>query len=538
MSESKASTATTATTAAAATTAATAATVAASTSTAITGALMDVPKDFDFEAPNERLVNKLLDELETDIRRISAHNSAVSEGLEKIQSILKSSPDSESKIEEKPKPDLEQKSDPRDKERKSDGKQVQVVETLGDRMKLYELALETSIPGSSAYIVRLDGVSFSTFTRGLDPVFDMVFTRSIILTMNDLVQHFHAVTGYCHSDEITLVFPPVDPTVVGAKHLYAGRVQKLVSVLSSCTAARFNYHFAEQIRHREVGKGVYKSTTYAKMHWAYFDARVLAFPNDRLYEVVNHMIWRSKFDCYRNCVSAFGRQFFSSKQLDKVNCTKMIADMKTYKGFDFATVPCFLRHGVVAKRSTTGVKPAVEIEGKQKARTVIENRCCLFTCNEVWTKTMLSKMWPTDAMLPLKDPVIVPTFYKAQITELTAAAAAAAAGPTPLPDPSHTVLLQIVLFHTFVVFINPFRFPRHVWFLVASCQRRCQDDWFPFFPGCFIESRNFIANRFLFIRIVGVDECIKGNIVLKEHRFGLLHIMPYARKPANVRRTV
>ena len=38
-----------------------------------------------------------------------------------------------------------------------------------------------------------------------------------------------------------------------------------------------------------------------------FDARIMEFTPDLLYEVTNNIMWRSLYDCYRNCVSSYSR---------------------------------------------------------------------------------------------------------------------------------------------------------------------------------------------------------------------------------------
>jgi len=80
--------------------------------------------------------------------------------------------------------------------------------------------------------------------------FDMSFVRAMILTMNDLMAHFSARTGYCHSDEITLIFAPANPAL-GQSHLYAGRIQKLASVAAAAASVRFNHHFQRELRRQQ-----------------------------------------------------------------------------------------------------------------------------------------------------------------------------------------------------------------------------------------------------------------------------------------------
>ena len=51
--------------------------------------------------------------------------------------------------------------------------------------------------------------SFSKFTAPFRKPFDKVFVDAMVLTANDLVLNHGAQTGYCHSDQISLLFAPV-----------------------------------------------------------------------------------------------------------------------------------------------------------------------------------------------------------------------------------------------------------------------------------------------------------------------------------------
>lgn len=112
--------------------------------------------------------------------------------------------------------------------------------SLGERMKSYES--ENFLLPYQPYLVRLDGKNFSTFTNGFKSPFDKNFTNSMVVTMNDLVKFTNASTGFCCSDEITLIFPPVctkeeyDLKENKTCHLYNGRIIKLNTILASrCT---------------------------------------------------------------------------------------------------------------------------------------------------------------------------------------------------------------------------------------------------------------------------------------------------------------
>merc|ERR550525_2009160 len=75
-------------------------------------------------------------------------------------------------------------------------------------MKAYEEIgkASKSVNHSEPLIVRLDGHCFSTFTKGFVRPFDVNLHRAMVLTTADLVNRFHAQTGYTQSDEITLIW--------------------------------------------------------------------------------------------------------------------------------------------------------------------------------------------------------------------------------------------------------------------------------------------------------------------------------------------
>ena len=116
----------------------------------------------------------------------------------------------------------------------------------------------------------------------------------MVLTMNDCLTEFHAVTGYTHSDEITLIFAPMPPLVnkntnkvEPQPHFYNGRVCKILTLVSSYISIRFNYHLLscietqnQYIQTLDMTKIGYSNDFIRKIKnmKAYFDARVLVFP--------------------------------------------------------------------------------------------------------------------------------------------------------------------------------------------------------------------------------------------------------------------
>lgn len=290
------------------------------------------------------------------------------------------------------------------------------TEKLGDDMKAYEHEYETNIPSECAFIVRSDGHSFSKFTRGFHQPFDKNFKQSMILTMNDCLNEFHAVTGYTHSDEITLIFAPIIPKNPGVfeAHAYNGRVCKILTLISSFISTRFNYHLRKLLREHQLNRWPhtnahndnanngqndkkYSDEFMDKMEHknAYFDSRVLVFPPEKFIDINRHMIWRSLKDCLRNCISTYARDLYSAAQLHGKNSQQMIQMMKD-KGFDFnKEVPENEKIGTYAKKELMEISAVDQKTGEtvKVLRSIISNRTLRADKSAEFTKLLLDKYW-------------------------------------------------------------------------------------------------------------------------------------------------
>lgn len=159
----------------------------------------------------------------------------------------------------------------------------QTNDSFGDRMKDYEAACEQVLTRRLPVILRLDGNSFSKFTKnnGFEKPFDANFETA-------MVEAAKAVMGYCsgsylafvQSDEIT-IFLRNDQTHQTDPFL-ANRTQKIASLTAATASVAFN---------KALGRGTE----------AIFDCRVFVVPHQ---EVVNVFRWRQK-DAYRNGINMY-----------------------------------------------------------------------------------------------------------------------------------------------------------------------------------------------------------------------------------------
>lgn len=204
---------------------------------------------------------------------------------------------------------------------------------LGDRMKIYE-SVETArrVDGSFPIYARIDGRGFSRFTRGMQRPFDLRMTSCMIETAKHLVDRSHASIGYVQSDEISLVWAPVEP---GTDRFFSGKIQKMCSVLASMAAARFAVEYAGQF-----GR--------ISEEFPHFDCRVIQLPS--MTEATNMLLWR-ELDARKNAVSMAARHFFSHRELQGKS-TKEMVEMMLTKGHSMEDYPSSFTRGTWIKRMT------------------------------------------------------------------------------------------------------------------------------------------------------------------------------------------
>jgi tRNA(His) guanylyltransferase len=265
-------------------------------------------------------------------------------------------------------------------------------EPLGSRMKRYESEslsisyIEPYLP----FIIRLDGNCFSKFTSGFKRPFDNIFLEAMVRTCSDLIEKFNAVTGYTHSDEISIIFQKAcskedfDSETNDSTHIYKGRTSKLLSLTSSYCSVRFNFHLNQIINDPkfDTKKLSYDFIQKIKSCSAIFDSRIIVFPQEKSeIEIVNHMLWRSKYDCYRNCVSSYADFYVGKKKTFKKNSGQKIILLFEH-GIDFETdVDVTYKYGMFVKKQL--YKTSIEYTHKKTGKTEITSatRCKIIRFN-------------------------------------------------------------------------------------------------------------------------------------------------------------
>jgi tRNA(His) 5'-end guanylyltransferase len=203
-------------------------------------------------------------------------------------------------------------------------------ELLGDKHKRYEAREDSTIMPGIPVLVRLDGRAFHTFTRGLERPFDKNFTDCMVEATKALVKEMHANVGYTQSDEITLGYLNPDPAV---EMMFAGRVQKIVSIHAAYASVRFN-------------KLVEKLLPEKAAFHPIFDARVYAYPNWDL--AAESFLWRET-DATRNSLAMAAQAHFSQKELEGKGRSAM-HEMLFQKGINWNDYPTFFKKGTYVRR--------------------------------------------------------------------------------------------------------------------------------------------------------------------------------------------
>ena len=221
-------------------------------------------------------------------------------------------------------------------------------DSLGDRIKDYELA-ETGgkFMKGIPIVIRLDGRSFSRYTKGFNRPFDEDMSYTMIEVTKFLVNETSAVVGYTQSDEITLILHSEDPK---SELFFTGKKFKIISVLASLASVKFYTTLLSR-------KG---DMTPDKL--PSFDCRAFQVPSKM--EAWNALLWRVQ-DATRNSVQMLGQAHFSHKELQNKNQNRIIEMLFEQKGIKWVDLPAKYKEGSFI-RSEKVMKPITvsELGGK------------------------------------------------------------------------------------------------------------------------------------------------------------------------------
>ena len=278
--------------------------------------------------------------------------------------------------------------------------------TLGDRMKNnYENITRYYLTRRMPVIIRVDGRSFHTFTKGFKKPFDDVLVKTMQDTMKYLCENIQGcVLGYTQSDEISLVL--TDYAELTTDAWFGNNLQKMCSVSASMATLAFNKFFSGRVQEfmydccDEFGDDVLpeKQNDYELAHNVYFkkfnaamfDSRVFTIPKE---EVCNYFIWRQQ-DSTRNSIQSVGQANFSQKELHGKSCNNiqdMLMIQKDINWNDYATT---LKRGSCCIKVDDGLTEYDETGNicgyTQRSKWIIDNEIPIFSQDRNYIEKLIN----------------------------------------------------------------------------------------------------------------------------------------------------
>lgn len=229
---------------------------------------------------------------------------------------------------------------------------------LGNRMKeFYEDRFRYKLPRRAYTIIRIDGKSFHTYTRGLERPFDDGLIEDMNLTTQFLCKNIMgAKMGYVQSDEISILISDFD--TLETQSWFDYNVQKMTSIGASLATSEFNRLRLKRYIVDKFERGNTNITPLfidglTNLKQANFDARVFQIPSR--VEVENYFIWRQQ-DAVRNSISSVAQSLYSPKELNGVKTNEM-QELIFQKGINWNDYDFRKKRGAVIG------KVEVEVEG-------------------------------------------------------------------------------------------------------------------------------------------------------------------------------
>lgn len=238
-----------------------------------------------------------------------------------------------------------------------------VHDDLGTRMKTnYEQIPKTKLMRRCPVVIRIDGKSFHSFTKGFNKPFDDLLIKSMQETMKYLCENVQGcVLGYHQSDEISLLL--IDYKNLNSQAFFDYEIQKVCSITASMATMAFNKAF-----HSVMSGYVYEK---AFNKGAMFDSRCFNIPES---EVTNYFYWR-QLDVTRNSIQMVGQANFSHKELQNKSCNmiqEMLHEQKNINWNDYPTHK---------KRGSCCIKVTDLVNDTYRTKWIIDNDIPIFINN-------------------------------------------------------------------------------------------------------------------------------------------------------------
>lgn len=205
---------------------------------------------------------------------------------------------------------------------------------LGDRMKAdYEWRTRSYLPRRTHTLVRVDGKSFHTYTRGCARPYDLDLMADMDAAAVALCENMEgARLAFVQSDEISVLL--TDFATPQTEAWFDGNLQKICSISASIATAYFNR--ARAARAPGAAAGL-----------ACFDSRVWTIPQP--VEVFNYFVWRQQ-DATRNSLSMTAHAHFPPERLHGLGTAGLHELLWREKGINWNDLPAGFKRGRVVER--------------------------------------------------------------------------------------------------------------------------------------------------------------------------------------------
>ena len=262
-----------------------------------------------------------------------------------------------------------------------------VHDDLGTRMKTnYEQIQKTKLMRRCPVVVRIDGKSFHSFTKGFNKPFDDILIKSMQETMEYLCENIQGcVLGYHQSDEISLLL--IDYQALNSQAFFDYEVQKICSITASMATMAFNKFLTNNYQQwvketisedklmdssnlLDYKEELILSTVYYKAidKGAMFDARCFNIPKE---ECTNYFYWR-QLDATRNSIQMVGQANFSHKELQNKSCNNIQDMLHEQKGINWNDFPTY------QKRGSCCIKIKQMINDVERSKWIVDNDIPIF----------------------------------------------------------------------------------------------------------------------------------------------------------------
>jgi len=238
----------------------------------------------------------------------------------------------------------------------------------------YENRSKTFLTRRTPVIIRLDGKTFHSYTKGLNRPFDDGLIEDMKLTTLYLCQEIQgAVCGYTQSDEISILV--IDYNNLNSDAWFDYNVQKITSISASMATAKFNQlrtrramlesnsEFYDEFKMdykiasidlKDKGKFDHKLRslqlilkTFNDVKLANFDSRCFNIPKE---EVNNYFVARQR-DAVKNSIAMVAQSMYSTKELHQKNGNDM-QEMIFQKGQNWNDLPYEKKRGTFVIKNT------------------------------------------------------------------------------------------------------------------------------------------------------------------------------------------